>query len=213
MWAVDNTKLTFINKKTGEVRAELYVVMADARPYRVLFGKDRGNPACRSEDAKSSCQGVACASCPQVSEVIVFNSYYEGHPDVPRPQYVGGCAFRYTIAWRRDFVTTQQGLVCFEHKERVGLSCPKTSVHALFAPKGYLSDLGQRGLRIKDVVTKIVARQRQDKTTKTTYAYADFEFAGMVKEMMGRVVKTVKVASGPSTVSLVGHDGRSDGVG
>ena len=197
-WKIDKDKHVFVNRKTNEMRTELYIAVTKAHPNRVLFVKGQEGRVCYSDDASSSYQGIACASCPRVSEVKVFNGYYEKHPDQQRPGYVGDCSLRYSLSWKQDFVVTPQGLVCFEHEDVSFFSAPKSSVYAMFGNNAYMPKLEQMGLDITKVVTKIVLKQRMNEQLKTMYDYADFEFAGTLQEVLGKCVNVVKVASGQS---------------
>jgi hypothetical protein len=196
-WKIDKDRHVFVNKKTNEARQELYVQVAGAHASRAFFQK--GERVCWSDDAKSSYNGIECASCPRISEVDSFNKFYEAHQDSARPQYMGdggqnvACSLRYTLEWHREFVNSAEGLVLYEHQDRVFLNAPKSSIFAMFGKNSYMAKLEQMGIDITQVITKLKVVQRENKDLKTMYDYADFEFVGKVQDFMPQVVKTVKI--------------------
>jgi len=197
IWTIDTDRKCFVNKKTNEARAELYIQVCAARANRVFF-KDNER-ACWSDDAKSAYSGIACPSCPRISSVDAFNKYYEQHPETARPQYLGdggrniACSLRYTIKWHREFVPVQGGLVMYEHENPAMVNTPESSVYAMFGAKGLMPKLQQMGVDITTCVIKIKHAERENKAFKKMYSYADFEFVDLAQNVLAKVTKVVNV--------------------
>jgi len=198
-WAINKDEHCFVNKKTQEKRKDLYIVVEEMHPNRALFpknGPQKGERACYSDDGISSYQGIACGSCPRISEVGDFNKYYEANPSQQRPGYVGDCSLRYSIFWTKEFIVNADGsLTLHDHEQRVLLNAPKSSIFAIWGNKGYKGKLDQQGLDIKAVITRVKIAQRENTDLKSVYDYADFELVGTVESFMPKVTKVVKVAA------------------
>lgn len=209
VWVINKDKHVFHNKKTGEERAELYVIVEEMHPQRALFpkqGAQQGERVCWSEDGKVSYNSIECASCPRVSEDDAFNKWYEAHPNVQRPQYMGDCSLRYSIYWSKEFVVGADGAITLRLiKDRILVNVPKSSIFALWSERnGYIKKLRDQGLDITQVVTKIKLVQRENTKLKTMYDYAEFDSLGKIEEVMPRVSKTVEIVSEPQAQAPAG---------
>jgi len=153
--------------------------------------------ACWSDDAKVNYGGIPCASCPHVSEEDSYKAYY-AHPDrggtLPPKPWLGGteghkCSFRYIVEWHTEFIPVQGGgAEEVEHEAKVQISCPKSSIYALFGRDSYTAKLSGMGTDITKVVTRIKAGSRKDKQFQQEYKYPTFEFLDTVENARKRVV-------------------------
>ncbi len=207
-WAINKDEHCFFNKKTQEKRKELYIIVEEMHPNRALFpkhGPQKGERACYSDDGISSYQGIACTSCPRISEVNDFNKYYEAHQDQKRPEFVGDCSLRYSIYWTKEFIVNADNSITLQdHEQRVLLNAPKSSIYAIWGRGAYKAKLDQQGLDVKLVVTKVKINQRENTDLKSVYDFADFELVGTVESVMPKVTKTVKIAATQSAAPAQG---------
>jgi hypothetical protein len=199
-WAINGDQHAFLNKKTQEVRKDLYIIVEEMHPARALFpksGPQKGELVCASDDAKSSRLGIACGSCPHVMQVDEFNKYYEAHTDIQRPgSFIGDCSLRYAIYWTKEFIVNPDNTLTLNvHEKRVLVNVPYSSILALWSATGYLPKLKQQGLDVLQVVTRLLVKQRPMKDTGKMYDYADFENVGTVESVMAKVARTVAIAA------------------
>lgn len=194
-WSINKDTHVFVNKKTQESRADLYVIIEEMHPARAFF--EKGERVCWSDDAISSHMGIECASCPHISEVKEFNKYYEGHPNVQRPPHTGKCSMRNAIYWTKEFTVNPDGsLTLREHDQRVLINVPKSSIIALWKDRtGYMAKLKEQGHQVTGVVTRMKLVQRKNEDLNSMYDYAEFESMGLIETVLPKVTKTVKIAS------------------
>jgi hypothetical protein len=197
VWRLDKDHNKLVHKKTNESRDFLLVRFEKGHAERALFNRKDGELVCHSRDSVMAHHGMfPCRSCPHVSEEKVYREFYEKEARQPITKpFVGNCSLRYVIEWSEEFIPEGQGFVRVVHKGRSQMSCPKSSIFALFGQgaDAYLAKLEKGGHYIKQVVTKILVGTRRNEQLKSDYSYQTFDFVGTYNDVMARVIRTVEV--------------------